>query len=152
MQILSGIQFATHFVDTVVVETKRFVSSTVNVILMRQTCGQRSSMSAGDKRQGLAFYFSLRIWYIIWESKCRRESDLGLCTTSILAKRMRLRSADFRLKDVPQDSSEFANARWKNSQKFLRKYISISCLCMRFVTSVGMAGKASRRDREARFS
>jgi len=152
MQILSEIQFATHFVQTLVVKTKRFVGSTVNVILMRQTCGQRSSMSAEDKRQGLAFYFPLRIWYMFWESKCRRESDLGLCTTSVFAKRMWQRSADFWLKDGPQDSLEFANARWKKSQNFFRKYISISYLYMQFVTSVRMAGTTSRRDREAKFT
>jgi len=38
------------FLRIVVVETKRFVSSNVDVILTRQTCGQRSSMSAGSKR------------------------------------------------------------------------------------------------------
>jgi len=32
--------------------------------------------------------------------KCRRESDLGLCTTSGLAKRMLLHGADFRFKNV----------------------------------------------------
>ena len=34
----------------VVVETKGFVISNVNVILTPQTCGQRSSTSAGSKR------------------------------------------------------------------------------------------------------
>ena len=33
------------------VETKRFVGSTINVILTRQTCGQRSSGAAGPGRQ-----------------------------------------------------------------------------------------------------
>jgi len=47
MRMLSGIQFTRHFI----VETKRFVSSNVNVILMRQICRQRSSMSAGSKRR-----------------------------------------------------------------------------------------------------
>jgi len=32
-QICSGIQFATHFIEFFVVETKRFVGSTANVIL-----------------------------------------------------------------------------------------------------------------------
>ena len=41
MQIRSGIQFPTHFIEIFVVETKRFVGSFVNVILTRQTCGQR---------------------------------------------------------------------------------------------------------------
>jgi len=46
------------------VETKRFVSSTVNVILMQQTCRQRSSVSEGGKGQALQFRFSIRITYI----------------------------------------------------------------------------------------
>jgi len=50
-QILSGIQFTTHFIEFVVVETKRFVGSTVNVILMRQTCGQHSSSLRAAERQ-----------------------------------------------------------------------------------------------------
>jgi len=37
-----------------------------------------------------------RIWYMFWISKCRGESDLGLCMTSVLAMRMMLHSADFR--------------------------------------------------------
>jgi len=52
-RILSGIQFTTHFIDFFVVETKRFVSSTVNVILTRQTCGQRSSRAAESKRPAI---------------------------------------------------------------------------------------------------
>ena len=45
-RILSVIQLTTHFVDFVVVETKRFVSITLNVILTRQTSGLRSSRAA----------------------------------------------------------------------------------------------------------
>ena len=39
---LSGIQFVRHFIEFVVVETKRFVGSFVNAILTCQTCGQHS--------------------------------------------------------------------------------------------------------------
>jgi len=39
-----------HFIEFFVVETKRFVGSTVHVILARQTCGQRSSKAAESKR------------------------------------------------------------------------------------------------------
>jgi len=63
-RILNGIQFARLFVEFVVVETKRFVSSNVNVILMRQTCSQRSSMSAGSKCQALEKNFFERICYM----------------------------------------------------------------------------------------
>ena len=66
-----------------VVETKRFVGSTVNVISTRQTCGQRSSWAAESKRRALRLgnYFFKRICYMFLISKCRRDWDLGLCTT-----------------------------------------------------------------------
>jgi len=84
-QILSGIQFTTHFIDFFVVETKRFVGSFVNAIMTRQTCGQRSSRAAESKCRALGNYFSERICYIFLISKCREDRDLGLCTTSVLA-------------------------------------------------------------------
>jgi len=95
--ILSRSQFTRRFIECFLVDTKQFFGSNPNVILTRQTCGQRSSMSAGSKRRALAFYFSIRICD---KSKCRGESGLGLCTTSVLVKRMPLRSVDFRLKNV----------------------------------------------------
>ena len=95
-QILSGIQFTRHFIESVVVETKPFASSNVNVILTWQTCGQRSSMSAGSKRRALAFYFCVQICYMFPILKCRRESDLGLCTTSVLVNGMPPRICKFR--------------------------------------------------------
>ena len=88
--MLNGIQpkFTTHLIQIFVAETKpwRFVGSTVNVILSRQTCGQRSSKAAQSKRRALGNYFSKRIccmFFII--SKCSGDWDLGLCTTSGLA-------------------------------------------------------------------
>jgi len=58
-QILSGIQFSSHFIDFFVVETKhwQFVGSFVNVILARQTCGQLSSRAAESKRRALGNSF-----------------------------------------------------------------------------------------------
>jgi len=56
-RILSGIKFTTHFIESFVVETKRFVCSTVNVILTRQTCGQRSSRAAESKHRALEIIF-----------------------------------------------------------------------------------------------
>jgi len=50
----------------------------------------------GSKRQVLAFYFAIRICYMDLISKCRKKSDLGLCMSLGLAKRMPLRSGDFR--------------------------------------------------------
>jgi len=95
-RILSGIQFTTHFIEIFVVETKRFVGSTVNVIMMRQTCGQRSSRATESKRQALGNYFSEWICYMFLMSKCRGDWDLGLCTFWVLAKREPLRNAKFR--------------------------------------------------------
>jgi len=94
-RILSRIQFTTHFIEIFVVETKRFVSSFVNVILSRQTCGQRSSRAAESKHRALGNYFLERICYMFLISKCRGDSDLGLCTTSGLAFEETQRSGDF---------------------------------------------------------
>ena len=92
----SGIQFTKHFIEFVVVETKQIVSSDSNVILRRQTCGQRSGMNAGGKRRAIAFYLPVRIYCMFRKSKCRGESDLGLCMISVIAKRIPLCSADVR--------------------------------------------------------
>ena len=82
-------------IEFVLVETNKLVGSNPHVILTWQTCGQRSSRVAGSKRLALAFYFSVRIWYMLSISKCRGKSNLGLCMTLVLAKRIRLRSANF---------------------------------------------------------
>ena len=71
--ILSGIQFTTHFIKKIVVETKRFVSSFVLAILTRQTCGQRSSKAAENKRRALANGFFERICNMFLMSKCRGD-------------------------------------------------------------------------------
>jgi len=84
-QILSGIQFTTHSIESFVVETQRFVSSSVNVILTRQTCGQRLSKAAESKRRALGNYFFERICYMFPIPKCRGYWGLSLCTTSGLA-------------------------------------------------------------------
>ena len=76
-------------------ETKRFVGSSINVILTRQTCGQRSSRAAESKHRAPGNYFSERICYKFLISKCRGDWDLGLCTTLVLAEREPLRSGDF---------------------------------------------------------
>jgi len=81
---LSGIQFTRHLIELVVVETKIFFGN-VNMILTRQTCGQRSSMSMGSKRQELRHYFSKRICLLFPMSKCRGDSNLVLCTFGVFA-------------------------------------------------------------------
>jgi len=99
-RILSGIQFTTCFIEIFVVETKRFVGSFVNVILTRQTCGQRSSGAAESKRQTIGNYFSERICYMFLISKCREDRDLGLCTISVLAFEEPQRDGKIRGKNV----------------------------------------------------
>jgi len=90
-RILTGIQLARHFIKFAIAETREFVGSNANVILTRHTCGQRSSRAAGSKHRALGNYFSMRICYKFPISQCRGEPDLGLCTTSVLAKKMLLR-------------------------------------------------------------
>jgi len=72
-RILSAIQFTTHFIRIFVVETKRSVGSFVNVILTRQTCGQRWNRAAESKRRALGNYFPERICYMFLTSKCRGD-------------------------------------------------------------------------------
>ena len=81
-------------------KTNKVVCGNSNVILMRQTCGHSSSRVAGVKHQALAFYYSIQIWYVFLPSICKGESDLGLFTTSGLAKRIRLHAANFQFKNV----------------------------------------------------
>jgi len=95
-RILSGIQFTKRFIEIFVVETKRFVGSTVNVILTRQSCGQRSSKATESKRRAIGNYLSGRICYMFLISKCKGDVDLGLYTTSGLAFGEPQRSGDFR--------------------------------------------------------
>jgi len=90
-----GIQFTKHFIKFVRVEMNKLVGSNPHVILTRQTCGERSSRVAGSKYRALAFYFSVRMWHMFLISKYREKSNLGLRMTSVLAQRMRLRSANF---------------------------------------------------------
>jgi len=75
---------------------KRNYSSFVNVILTRQTYGQRSSRAAKSKRPALGNYFSEQICYMFLISKCRGDWDSDLCTFWILAKKESLRNATFR--------------------------------------------------------
>jgi len=84
-----------HFIEFIVVETKQLVGSNVHMMLTRQTCGQRSGMSAGGKHRALEKYFSERICYTF---SIERDWVLGLCILWVLANRGPLRSGDFRQK------------------------------------------------------
>ena len=99
-RILSGFHFTTHFIEIFVVQTKWFVGRCVNMILTRQTCGQRSSRTAESKRRALGNHFSEWICYMFLISKCRGDWDLGLCTTSLLAFGELQSSGDLREKNV----------------------------------------------------
>jgi len=73
-----------------VMETKRFVGSTVNVMLTRQTCGQQSSKAAKSKRRALGNYVSGRICYMFLISKCkgsRSVYNFGTCVWRTEAQR-----------------------------------------------------------------
>jgi len=61
------------------------VGRSVNEILTRQTCGQRSSRAAESKHRALGNDFPERIRYMFLISKCRGDRDLGLRTTSVHA-------------------------------------------------------------------
>jgi len=81
-QILSGIQFTTHFIEFFVVETKRFVGSFGNVILTRQTCGQRSSRAAECKRRALGERKRRALgcaMAISGKKKCFDAGKIGFC-------------------------------------------------------------------------
>jgi len=78
-RILSRIQFTTHVIEFFVVELIQFVGSTLNVMLTRQTCGQRLSKAAESKHRALGNYFSEQICYVFLTLKCRGDWDLGLC-------------------------------------------------------------------------
>ena len=91
-------------------QTKRFVSSFVNVILTWQTCGQSLGLQKANAELGN--YFSERNCYMFLISKCRGDWDLGLYTTSLLAFGEPMCSGDFPTKKSvsTQEKSDFATA------------------------------------------
>jgi len=80
-QTLSRIQFTTYFVELVVAETKQFVSSNQNVMLTRQTCGQRRRLEHVCRKQTpsaarLAFYSPI----------LEHETKIGISSTFWFSK------------------------------------------------------------------
>jgi len=114
-----------------------------NVILTRQTCGQRSGMAAGSKRRALAFYFFVLICYMFFISKCRREWDPGLCMALELVNRMTLRTGEFwrilrpnrfkNRKSALRSGILFANPKSCTDLVATTLYISIFGTCSKFV-------------------
>jgi len=88
--VFAGIQFTKHFIEFILVETKKLFRSNSNMILTRQTCGQHSGRVAGRKRRALAFCFpyELLICSMFLISKCRVDLDIGLCIRSVREKRV----------------------------------------------------------------
>jgi len=72
------------FIEFFLVDMSQLISSNPNVIHIWKKCGQRLGMAAASKRRALGFFFQCEFA----TSKRRRESNLGLCTTSGLAKRI----------------------------------------------------------------
>ena len=73
--------------------------SNPNVLLMQQSCGQRSGIASGSKleRRALTYYFPVISYYMLPLFKYRGGWDVGLwvTVTSGLAKRMPLRIGEF---------------------------------------------------------
>ena len=99
-----------------------------------QTCGQRLSSVAESKRRAPVIYFSVRIRYVFLILNCRRETDLGVCITSVLAKRMRLCIGEFRFKNVfwPQNSSEVGTAQPHSFGNYRNRAQTWICLSSTF--------------------
>jgi len=95
MQILNGIQFTKHFIESFLVETNvlfiwlfflwgrhPLFNSNSKVIYMQQTCCQRSSMAAHSKHRALAHPCKCEICVLklnIEESEVRSRSALSRC-------------------------------------------------------------------------
>jgi len=101
MQILSGIQFTRHSIEFKLWKRK-------NSIVLIHTWSWRSKHAASAQtclREANAerwnFFFSVQNCSICsWYLYVRGESDLGPCTTSVLAKRIMLCGGDFWFKNV----------------------------------------------------
>jgi len=91
----SEIQITKRIIEFDFVETIKLVRSNSNVILTRQAFSHRSGRVAGSKHRALAFYFSVQICDMFFISICKGMLDLGVCMTSVLAKRMQPHSTDF---------------------------------------------------------
>ena len=95
--IFSGIHFTKHFTEFVLMKQTYCL-----VVIQTWSWHGKPLQSAlehgcGKQTPSASILFSVRICYIFLISKCRGESDLDLCMTSGLAKRMPLRCAQSRL-------------------------------------------------------
>ena len=94
-RILSGIQFTKHVIKSSFVEAHQFFSSNQNVILTRTHAAstQAKLQQANAERERLVFPYEFAKLHVL-DIETRTNSDLGLCTISVLAKRMPPHSGD----------------------------------------------------------
>jgi len=99
--VFSGIQFTRHFIEFVFVEITKVVRSNPNVILIEADLRPALEQGCGKQIPSASILYScIRSWYVSWISICRKESDLGLRISSVLAKRMRIHNAACWFKNV----------------------------------------------------
>jgi len=106
-------------------------------MLTRPTCDQRSGLAAACKRQALAFYFPVRICYMFFISKCKGASDLGLCMTLGLVKRMPVRSANFWRILRPNTFNNQIIVRLRGP--FLRACPAPACTCLPYASACAVS-------------
>ena len=113
-RILSGIQFTTHFIEFIVVETKRFVCSTVNVIMrpaLEQGCGKQTP-SAGKlfSRANLLYVPNIKMYRRLRSGSVH---NFGTCVWRT-ATQWRLPE---KKRVSTQEKSEFVVALWFSKRK-----------------------------------
>jgi len=91
----AGIQFTKHFIEFVPVETNQIFRWEFQNDLGAANLRPLLEQGCRNQTPSASFQF-FQIWDLFLTSKCRGKYELGLCMTSVLAKRMRVRSADFR--------------------------------------------------------
>ena len=77
----------------------------VNLSMLRRPARQRCD-GADGARDAYKFYYSVRISYEFLISDCRGDSDLGLCSSWHLAKKMPLRSGRICFQQANRRNSE----------------------------------------------
>ena len=82
------------------------VSITCQTLSMLWRSAREHCDDADGGRHAHKFYFSLRISYKFLISDCRGDSDLGLCTSWHLAKKMPLRSGRICFQQANRRNSE----------------------------------------------
>ena len=112
-------------------------------------CGQPAASARAGCGKQTAFYFPIIICYVFLISRCRGESDLGLCMTSVLSKRMQLHSADSDLKTCL--AAKFVGS-WHDAAVFFLQ-VPKSCtdtdLILLYILILGTYSKFDRNKKKA---